>query len=264
MASLDLRRILADWEHESSQISVRKIVGDDGTIKIQMRLDLGVLQMELAGRPDGKKPHGCESLLAHHEKRLARHIQKNGTELGFELTVEECAALREEAVQYYHRYLAEFVLEDFEAVESDTARNLRVLDLYRNHAHDESDQFTLEQHRPYLVMMNARSKAHQALRRGAFKMAQVQVKAALQTIHEFYVSVGQEEAYEDSSEVSILQALAREIRARVPTDPLERLEAELQRAVEEERYEDAVVLRDRLAAMQEQANAVPVRKRKTG
>lgn len=264
MASLDLRKILAGWDHEPNQISVRKIVGDDGALKIQMRLDLGVLQMEAKGRPDGKKPHGSESLLAHHEKRLARYLQKNGTELGFELTADECAALREEAMQYYHRYLAEFVLEDFEAVAGDTARNLRVLDICRDHAHEESDRFTLEQHRPYLLMMNVRAKAHQALRNGAFKTALIQVKTALHAIQEFYVEVGQEEAFEDSAEVGILQALAREIGTRVPMDPLEQLEAELQRAVEEERYEDAAVLRDRISAMQEQANATPVRKRKTG
>ena len=53
MASHDLRRILAGWDYEPHQITVRKIAGDDGAIKIQMRLPLGVLQMEVSGRPDG-------------------------------------------------------------------------------------------------------------------------------------------------------------------------------------------------------------------
>lgn len=264
MASLDLRRILAGWDHEPSQISVRKIVGDDGSLKIQMRLDLGVLQMETTGRPDGKKPEGCESLLAFHEKRLADFFEKNGTNLGFELVPDECSALREEAVQYYHRYLAEFVLEDFEAVETDTARNLRVLDLCRNQAREESDRYVLEQHRPYLVMMNARAKAHQALRQGAFKTALTHVKTALDEIQEYLAQTGQEETFEESTEVGILQSLAREIGTRVPMDPLERLEAELQRAVDEERYEDAAVLRDRIAAMQAEQSVAPVKKRKTG
>ncbi len=117
MASLDLRRILAGWEYEPNQITVRKVTGDDGSIKIQMRLDLGILQMEVSGRPDGQRPHGFESLLAYHENRLQKHVDKNGTELGIELTPDECQGLREEAVQYYHRYLAEFVLEDFAGVQ---------------------------------------------------------------------------------------------------------------------------------------------------
>ena len=36
----------------------RKIVGEDGKEKLQVRLDLGLLQMELNGRPDGERPHG--------------------------------------------------------------------------------------------------------------------------------------------------------------------------------------------------------------
>src|ERR1043166_5182779 len=146
MAFHDLRRILAGWEYEPNQITVRKITGDDGTLKIQMRLDLGVLQMEVSGRPDGQRPFGYESLLAYHEHRLQKHIDKNGTELGFELSPEECQSLREEAVEYYHRYLAEFVLEDFAGVQRDTARNLQVLDLCRANAREESDRAALEQY----------------------------------------------------------------------------------------------------------------------
>ena len=55
MATNDLRPILGGWEYEPGQIMVRKIVGLDGAVKIQMRLDLGVLQMESTGRPDGNE-----------------------------------------------------------------------------------------------------------------------------------------------------------------------------------------------------------------
>jgi len=261
MASFDLKRILAGWEHESSQITIRKIAGDDGTVKIQMRLDLGLLQMELTGRPDGRRPHGCESLLSHHEHQLSRHVERNGTELGFELTPEECTGLRDEAVQYYHRYLAEFVLEDFGGVERDTARNLRVLDLCRKHASEEADRLVLEQHRPYLIMMNTRAKAHLALRRGAFKTALARIQAGLTMIHDIMVAVDQEEAFEQLTEVCILQALGREVAARLPEDPMQKLEAQLEHAIEEERYEDAASLRDQMAAMRARRSAAPVRKR---
>lgn len=262
MASLDLRRILVGWDHEPNQITIRKVAGDDGTVKIQMRLDLGVLQMEMTGRPDGKRPRGFESLLAYHEHCLKRHIEKNGTELGFELPPEDCAALRDEGVQYYHRYLAEFVLEEFDAVERDTARNLRVLDLCRNHAREEVDRLVLEQHRPYLIMMNTRAKAHLALRRGAFKTALARVNAGLRMIHEIMVEVDQEEGFEQLTEVSILRSLGREVAARLPEDPMQKIEARLQQAVEEERYEDAAALRDQLADMRARRSASPARKRK--
>src|ERR1700689_565485 len=59
-----------DWQFEAGEINVRKIIGLDGAPKLQMRLDLGLLQMELSGRPDGHRPHGCESLLEFFEQQL--------------------------------------------------------------------------------------------------------------------------------------------------------------------------------------------------
>jgi hypothetical protein len=61
--SLDLNTILKDWPYESGTVKVRKITGLDGREKLQLRVDLGVLQMEITGRPDGRRPHNCESLL---------------------------------------------------------------------------------------------------------------------------------------------------------------------------------------------------------
>lgn len=266
MASHDLRRILAGWDYEPNQITVRKITGDDGTIKIQMRLDLGLLQMEVQGRPDGLRPHGFESLLDFHENRINEHMNKNGTDLGLELTPEECQALREESVQYYHRYLAEFVLEDFAGVQRDTSRNLRVLDLCANYAREESDREVLEQYRPYLIMMNTRAEVHLALRKGSFKTALARVNAGLTAIKDVMTEASQrdgapDDRWEDATEVSILMALRSEIAARLPADPMQKLEDELQRAVDEERYEDAIVLRQRMQAMREQQSGAPVRRR---
>src|ERR1051325_8899611 len=45
--SLDLNTLLRDWPHEPGAIKVRKIVGLDGREKLHLRLDLGVLQMEV-------------------------------------------------------------------------------------------------------------------------------------------------------------------------------------------------------------------------
>ncbi len=261
MASHDLRRILAGWDYEPNQITVRKVTGDDGTIKIQMRLDLGLLQMEVQGRPDGLRPHGFESLLDFHENRITEHTNKNGTDLGLELTPEECQALREESVQYYHRYLAEFVLEDFAGVQRDTSRNLRVLDLCANYAREESDREVLEQYRPYLIMMNTRAEVHLALRKGSFKTALARVNAGLTAIKDVMSESGQDERWEDATEVSILMALRSEIAARLPADPIQKLEDELQRAVDEERYEDAIVLRQRMQSMREQQAGAPARRR---
>jgi len=67
--SLDLNSILKDWPHENGSIKVRKIAGLDGREKLQLRGDLGVLQMELAGRPDGRPPHNCEFVMEYSPRR---------------------------------------------------------------------------------------------------------------------------------------------------------------------------------------------------
>ena len=70
--SHDIRGILDEWEYEPDQIQVRMIRGEDGQDRIQMRIDLGLIQMELAGRPDGQRPHGFESLLESYEAKAQR------------------------------------------------------------------------------------------------------------------------------------------------------------------------------------------------
>ena len=48
----DISGIIRDWEYQPGQTSARKIRGKDGKEKIQMRVELGLLQMETQGRPD--------------------------------------------------------------------------------------------------------------------------------------------------------------------------------------------------------------------
>src|SRR6478672_1199962 len=138
--SKDITPLLKGWDFEPGTINVRKIYGLDGEPKLQMRLELGLLQMEMTGRPDGTRPHGCESLLEYFQTQLEEHTKRNGTELGFHLTAEQCQSLREEAEMYYRRYLSLFVLEDFPGVVRDTDRNLRLIDFCGKFAVEEQDR----------------------------------------------------------------------------------------------------------------------------
>ncbi|HEX3356263.1 MAG TPA: UvrB/UvrC motif-containing protein [Tepidisphaeraceae bacterium] len=250
--SKDITPLIKGWDYEPGTINVRKINGLDGSQKLQMRLDLGLLQMELTGRPDGARPHGFDSLLEYFESMLKEHEEKNGTELGFHLTTAQCQSLREEAVQYYHRYLSLFVLEDFPGVVRDTARNLRVLDLCGKYAIEEQDRLILEQYRPYITMMNIRASASQLVEKKQYNEAQAIVQEGLASLKEFFVRFGQEEAYSHSNEVRVLKRFAREIRKKLPIDPMEKLQNQLDRAVKQERYEDAAKIRDEIRRKSDQ------------
>jgi hypothetical protein len=250
-ASKDITSVLRGWAYEPGVINVRKIHGVDGMPKVQMRLDLGLLQMEMNGRPDGVRPHGYESLLEYYENQLTEHQKSHGTELGFHLKPSECASLREEAVQYYHRYLSLFVLEEFGGVVRDTARNLRLLDLCGKYADDEQDRLVLEQYRPYITMMHARAQASMLFADKKYKEALEKIELGLTDIKDFFIRFGQEEAYAESSEVRVLKKFARDIRRKVPVSPVIRLQRKLEKAVKDERYEEAARLRDKITAMQQ-------------
>src|SRR5205085_8857252 len=91
--SLDLNTILKDWPHETGTIKVRKVAGLDGREKLQLRIDLGVLQMELSGRPDGTRPNNCESLLAYHQLKSAHAMAQGDT---YDLSSEQVAEFQKE------------------------------------------------------------------------------------------------------------------------------------------------------------------------
>lgn len=229
----------------------------DGRMKIQLRLDLGLLQMDVEGRPDGRRPYGCDSFLTHHLNRLKEHCERNGTELGYELSADECRELRHEAAMYYQRYLALFALEDYDGVKRDTQRNLQVLELCRQFAATDNDRFVLEQYRPYILMMNSRAKAMAAIRKGMLDKAMQHVRGGLRAIKRLYRAAGHEAAFLKSPEVKILRKLRRQIKQDMPPDPVAILRKQLKLALADERYEEAAHLRDQLEAMGERPEVRP-------
>ena len=129
-------------------------------------------------------------------------------------------------------------------------RNLRVLDFCGKFANDEHDRLILEQYRPYIIMMNCRAEASIHYNNKDYKPALGVVEKGMERIREFFAQFGQEEAFAKSNEVRVLKKFAREIRRKVPIDPLARLQLQLDKAIKTERYEDAAKLRDQIKRMQ--------------
>lgn len=246
MAYIDLQPALRDWPYEPDKISVRKILGADGVVRIQMRVELGILQMEAEGRPDGVRPHGCETLLAYHQKRIHRHEHRNGTGLGFGLTREECQELRVEASLYYRRYVALFVLEEYADVFRDTSHSLGIFDLCRDFALENEDRLALEEFRPYVLMMDARSRAYHALEEGQPASALAHINRGVMHIRAHLDRFAQPDAEKRSEELKILRNLGNELSQRVPQDSIVVTRKALRTAIQEERFEDAAKLRDAL------------------
>ena len=142
----DITRVLENWDYRLGRVDARRVKGDGGVEKLQLRIDLGLLQMNAQFRPDGKRPFGHPTLLDHFLVRLEKHRDKNGGEDDhFSINPDECAKLQQEAIQYHHRSICNFELEDYVAVERDTEHILELLDFVQDYAvKDEIGQSFLQ------------------------------------------------------------------------------------------------------------------------
>lgn len=293
ITNCDIAKILADWPFEPGQVNARIVQGENEDSKIQIRLDLGLLQMNWSGRPDGVRPDGHESLLEYHEARLD-HLERggpgpetpepeaeptespgatsegpepagprpaeggppeeseNGEPEAFSLSAEECRQLRDEAVQYYHRYVAMLVLEEHDGVVRDTTRNLRVLDLCAAYATEDTDRTVLEQFRPYITMMRARALASMALKEDLPKVAVFALDEALEVIRAHFAERGSPQTFDEAPEVEALRGMRDALVPRLPVSQKAELRQRLQRALEQENYELAAILRDELRQIKDE------------
>ncbi|HAN96278.1 MAG TPA: DNA helicase UvrBC [Planctomycetaceae bacterium] len=232
--------ILEGWEYEPTTVNARLVQGDDGRDVIQMRVDLGVLQMETSGRPDGTRPEGFESVL----ERLRARVAEKGTE--YELTEEECFDIDREFVQYYHRRICWLQLRRFEQAIQDADHTLGLMDLCRDHSPDEAWMLAHEQYRPFVLFHRIQAEALVALEEGEGAEAAVEViSLGLERLAKLFASYESTEAFEDDDIVRRLTEIREDIRERygIGKTLRERLEA----AVADEQYELAAKLRDELA-----------------
>ena len=248
--SFDISALLDQWDYQPGQVVVRRFRGKDGADKIQLRVDLGLLQMNAKGRPDGKRPYGRDSLLEYYldllEKFRREHEQDDKS---YRLTPEDCARLQQEAIQYHHRYICLFQLEDFNAVIEDANRNLKVFDFVGKYAGSEELAWSLQQFRPQLLMMRVRARGAMALKDNRYDEVVRLVNEGLDEIRQFYREHDRPDLLENSGEVQSLELWLQEINSKRPLSAREKLESALNEAVKNEDYEEAARVRDALKKM---------------
>jgi tetratricopeptide (TPR) repeat protein len=243
----DISHILDAWDYKPGQVVVRKLKGRDGVQKIQLRVDLGLLQMNVEGRPDGRQPFGHPSLFDYHQHRLCRHrAAHGGSTEGFALKPEDCAKLQIEALQYHHRYICLLQLGDYAGVERDAQRNLDVFRFVSQHAESEELAWSLLQFQPQLMMILTRARAMQAMDANDYAGAIELVEQALEEIRAFYRERSKLDLLEQSGEMHSLETWLEEIRADRPLSVREKLERALSDAIQREDYEKAAQMRDAL------------------
>ena len=98
MLNLDLNEVIAGWDCPPGEMVARVVRGQRGEELLQLRVDLGVLQMYPDGRPDGQLYHGLPSVLDYlqHELRVGRDA----------ISGEHWQALERELAQINYRRMA--------------------------------------------------------------------------------------------------------------------------------------------------------------
>lgn len=251
----DLTKLLQSWPYEPERPNVRLAPLEGGRTVLQVRLELGIFQMELEGRPDGMRPHGRESLLAWQEERLEDHRHATGEEDEFVLDPHACAALRVEAAQIYQRAAALAALEEHARVVADCERSLRIFALCQAHGASHADRMVLEQYRPLVITMRVRAEAALALSSGDSAAALRALDLALMEMERHFVATGSRAALEHSDEVALLRGMRRALVPRLPMGERAELAVRLDAAVAAENYRLAAILRDEIQKLDARGGA---------
>lgn len=240
----DLTALLRSWPFVMGSVAARRIKGRDGTPKLQLRVDLGVLQMEVAGRPDGKQPLGFPSWLhaLQHQLETRREPQRDGIPL---LTPEECIKLHQETVQFHQRSLAFYHLNDMAPAAADSAHNLALFDLLHRHAPSREHGWPSLQLTPQQTLLHARSQA------GCLQPSQhaerIQLlDQSIASLARFFEVIGKPEWADACPELGFLRAWHKASVAGHPLSEAEQLSHQLADAIDREDYEQAARLRDQL------------------
>lgn len=255
---MDLSIITADWPYDDKDEvkNVRKIVGVDGLMKLQVRLRNGLVQWAVEGRPDGADFRGSPTALDYGQKVVQREGCA-GAECELDDAIDDLA---EELFDYSRRSCALFYVDDYGRALSDLRHCLDILRFIRANISDPSLSFSYDRHRPILLVNLAQTEMLLQLRAGSPRKAMDGLNRAITAVEEFYSQYEMDDVLPDCTERQILVDLRRSLRERhnVPLsnwELLHSLKVEQEIAIRKENYEMAARLRDKMALLEQKSGA---------
>lgn len=237
----DIDAALEGWEFQPGIVQARLVVASDQRQVIQMRVDLGVLQMEVGNRPDGERPHGYATFFDYlrHEAHTAKRHDKP-----FVMDEEQCQESDREFVQFYHRRISWLSLRNYAKAIQDADHTLAFMDFVKEHSPSEEYTQAHEQYRGFVTFQRTQGAAALALEQNNAEKAIDEVRQGLERLRGFFTAFGAEEQMEDDGMVQHLRKIEKSLREQHGIG--ETLQEQLDRAVANENYEEAARLRDAL------------------
>jgi len=224
----DLTHLLRDFPFEAGRVNARLVRGDDGRELLQIRVELGLLQMECSGRPDGS-----ESVL---EPLLGAGRALDGV---------QTATLRLELVQFQQRAVAFLAVGDATRALADAETALRGTELIVRHGLP-LDRDWSESARFSVLVLRTRCAVAACTAAGRSRDAARAIEHGLAEMRDAAERVGIADGFDALGDVLALKALRDSLVPQLPPAQRAELEARLRAAILAENYELASILRDEL------------------
>jgi hypothetical protein len=236
--TMHLDDLLKEWEFNPHTLNVRLVKGKDERDVIQMRVDMGILQLEVSGRPDGELVEGCPSYLEFLQEKLLEEPE-------MVLDEDQCMEVDREFMQFYHRRICWLRLQYYNRAVMDADHTLRLMDISERVSPDEEWTRSHEQYRPFVLFHRTQAAALGALEEDESGEEAVQaINSGLETMRGFFVKHEADDHFEDDELVVRLIDLRETLRSEYEVG--QTLREKLRHAVESEQYELAAKLRDEL------------------
>src|SRR5262245_25549275 len=213
----------------------------DGRQVLQLRGDLGLLQLETTGKPDGTEPEGFPTYYDFLQDRARAAKKRDKT---FTLNEEQCLEADREFVQFYHRRVCWLALRNYARAIEDADHTLAFMDLVRDHSPNEEYTQAHEQYRGFVIIQLTQAAAALRVEANDPEGAIDEVRNGLERMRTFFAAYEAEEQMEEDGMVQHLRKIEQSLRDEHGITAT--LREQLDRAVANEDYEQAARLRDAL------------------
>lgn len=286
--NLDITSALKGWPKNPTGVAARIITATDNRQYVQLRLELGLLQMRLDGRPDGIRPHGEITYLSYLRQRvaageipklstvlpeiepgdiapsIAHESDKNLDGQRKKPGEDDFAELHREMMQFYHRRIAllavasgaqsremtDQAIEMYTRAVRDANYALRAMNFIAKYCDNEEFVMAHERFRPFVIWHRTLALAQLQLIRDNCDHAVEEIKRGLISIRKAYTRYGAEKMLKHDPSWRALRHLERKIRSAHGVKKT--LREQLNEALATEDYERAVELRDELRSRDDQ------------
>ncbi len=235
--SQSIRKLLDEWKYDSGK-NIRIINDSRGNPVMQVREMMGISEFVLEGRPDGNHYRGFNTVLEEVQNRI------EASEKSFKLSDKDLEVLDKEARMFYYRYLLCFQISDFGRVVRDTEHNLKICEITEIYG-EGNLRTNILQYRPFIIKMNAISRAMISLQKNVKELAKDILEAALVTLKSLPEINSSIFIMEKNRSINYLETALKQL-GYCKSDSIECMKKELMTAVESEDYEKAAELRDRI------------------